>query len=73
MAPFETSMGEDFQRGDIAKAKTQVGFKAAVSTRADELFKERTIGLKTKEEFAGTKSAVEADLNEEKELSLIHI
>ena len=67
MAPFETSMGEDFQRGDIAKAKTQVGFKAAVSTRAEELFKERTIGLKTKEEFAGTKSAIEADLNEEKE------
>ncbi len=67
MAPFETSMGEDFQRGDIAKAKTQVGFKAAVSTRAEELFKERTIGLKTKEEFAGTKNAIEADLNEEKE------
>lgn len=67
MAPFETSMGEDFQRGNIAKAKTQVGFKAAVSTRAEELFKERTIGLKTKEEFAGTKSAIEADLNEEKE------
>ena len=67
MAPFEATMGGGFQRGDIARAKTQVGFKAAATTRAEEMFKERTVGLKTKEEFAGTKSAIEADLHEETE------
>jgi len=50
MAPFEATMGGGFQRGDIARAKTQVGFKAAATTRAEEMFKERTVGLKTKEE-----------------------
>ena len=43
MAPFEATMGGGFQRGDIARAKTQVGFKAAATTRAEEMFKERTV------------------------------
>jgi hypothetical protein len=41
-------MSEDFKRGDIANRKTEVGFAAAKSEAVEALFKEQTVGLKTK-------------------------
>jgi|TARA_B100001142_G_scaffold81143_1_gene81999 hypothetical protein len=42
------SMSEDFKRGDIANRKTEVGFAAAKGEAVEALFKEQTVGLKTK-------------------------
>ena len=47
-ANFKASMGLDFQRGDIAKAKTKVGFAKAANEKAEEMFREQTIGLHTR-------------------------
>jgi hypothetical protein len=45
---FNVTMGLDFQRGDIANKKTNVGFASAKNEKVEELFREQTVGLQTK-------------------------
>mmetsp|Transcript_23555 Transcript_23555/g.57709 ORF Transcript_23555/g.57709 Transcript_23555/m.57709 type:complete len:369 (+) Transcript_23555:123-1229(+) len=62
---FNVSMGMDFQRGDIANKKTNVGFAAAKGEKVEELFREQTVGLQTKQSFVDKRKEIEETLEKE--------